>query len=244
MRVRFPAVLGLIGLLFAVASVHRRPHARAAARPRPAAARAGRAGPAAQPAAPVPPGPARPAARPSGARSRPRPYVEPAEFGVLLEFDGTRAELEAAGIRVGTQTGRIFTARVRRDEIGRLRGIAGMRQVQLARYLRPQLNVSALDVRADLEHAASGSPPVYAGRAGAGVIVGDVDTGIDFTQRRLRRRRRHDAHPLHLGPERRRPGPRRRSSATARSGPSRRSTTRRPSVTRPTPRATARTWRA
>jgi hypothetical protein len=44
----------------------------------------------------------------------PRDYVEPAEFGVILEFDGSRSELEAAGIRVGTQTGRIFTARVRR----------------------------------------------------------------------------------------------------------------------------------
>jgi subtilisin family serine protease len=110
-----------------------------------------------------------------------RDYVEPAEFGVLLEFDGTRAELEAAGIRVGTQAGSVFTARVRRDEIRKLRGVAGVRKVQLARYLRPDLNVSAVEVRANLEHAASGSPPVYAGRAGAGIIVGDVDSGIDFT---------------------------------------------------------------
>jgi hypothetical protein len=109
-------------------------------------------------------------------------YAAPAEFGVVLEFDGSRAELEAAGIRVGTQTGRVFTARVRREEIGRLRGLAGMRRVQLARYLRPHLNVSAVDVRADLEHAASGSPPVYAGRAGQGLLIGDVDSGIDFTR--------------------------------------------------------------
>jgi subtilisin family serine protease len=111
-----------------------------------------------------------------------RDYPEPGEFGVMLEFDGSRAELEAAGLRVGTQTGRIFTARVRRAEIGRLRGLSGVRRVQLARYLQPHLNVSGVDVRADLEHGASGSPPVYGGRAGQGLIIGDVDTGIDFTR--------------------------------------------------------------
>jgi subtilisin family serine protease len=112
----------------------------------------------------------------------PSEYVEPAEFGVILEFDGSRAELEAAGIRVGTQTGRIFTARVRRAEIGRLRGLNGMRRVQLARYVRPNLNVSRVDVRANLENGGSGSPPVYSGRAGQGLIIGDVDSGIDFTR--------------------------------------------------------------
>ena len=112
----------------------------------------------------------------------PSEYAAPAEFGVILEFDGSRAELEAAGIRVGTQTGRIFTARVRRADIARLRSFSGMRRVQLARYLRPHLNVSGVDVRADLEHGASGNPPVYSGRAGQGLIIGDVDSGIDFTR--------------------------------------------------------------
>jgi minor extracellular serine protease Vpr len=112
----------------------------------------------------------------------PRDYVEPAEFGLILEFDGSRAELEAAGIRVGTQKGRIFTARVHRTDIGRLRGLTGVRRAQLSRYARPNLNVSRVDVRADLEQGASGSPPVYSGRAGRGIIIGDVDTGVDFTR--------------------------------------------------------------
>jgi minor extracellular serine protease Vpr len=112
----------------------------------------------------------------------PRDYVPPAEFGVLLEYDGTRAELEASGLRIGTQAGRIFTARVRPDEIGRLRGVAGLRNVRLARYCETHLNQSLPDTRADLEHAASGSPPVYAGHAGNGTLIGDVDTGVDFTR--------------------------------------------------------------
>jgi subtilisin family serine protease len=180
MRARFPVVAGLIGLLLAVAP------ALAAPTPGPHVDRGlqqlEQGGPVLPLNRPLPfrPGP-RDLPRGHGPFDGPRDYVEPAEFGVLIDFDGTRAELEAAGIRVGTQAGRVFTARVRREEIGKLRGLAGMRKVQLSRYLRPHLNVSAVNVRADLEHAASGSPPVYAGRAGAGVIVGDVDTGIDFT---------------------------------------------------------------
>ncbi len=112
----------------------------------------------------------------------PAPWVEPADFGVLLEYDGSRSQLEAAGIRVGSQVGRVFTARVRREDIGRLRGLPGVRRVRLARYLRPDLNVSVPEVRADLEHDGSGTPPVYAGRAGQGIIIGDVDSGIDFTR--------------------------------------------------------------
>lgn len=180
MRVRFAAVLGLMGLLLTVAPVL------AAPTPGPHVDRGlqqlEQGGPFLPLNRPLPvrPGP-RDALRGGSPFGPPRAFDEPADFGVLMEFDGTRAELEAAGIRVGTQAGRIFTARLRREEIGKLRGIAGLRKVQLSRHLRPHLNVSAVDATATLEHAASGSPPVYAGRAGAGIIVGDVDTGIDFT---------------------------------------------------------------
>ena len=109
-------------------------------------------------------------------------YVAPIEFGVMFEYSGTRAELEDAGLRIGTQAGTVFTARVRRDEIGVLRGTTGLRNVRLSRYCETHLDVSIPDIRADLEHAAVGSPPVYNGRAGNGIIVGDVDTGVDFTR--------------------------------------------------------------
>ena len=109
-------------------------------------------------------------------------YVPPNEYGVLFEYNGTRAELEAAGLRIGTQAGTLFTARVRRDEIGLLRVTPGLRNVRLARYSETHLDVSIPDVRADLEHAAVGMPPVYNGRAGNGIIIGDVDTGVDFTR--------------------------------------------------------------
>src|SRR5262245_40212827 len=34
----------------------------------------------------------------------------PGEYGVIFQFDGSRAELEAVGIRVQTQAGNYFTA--------------------------------------------------------------------------------------------------------------------------------------
>jgi hypothetical protein len=108
-------------------------------------------------------------------------FSDPAEFGVSFEYDGMRADLERAGIRVQSQIGRLYTARVRRGEIGSLRAVTGLQHVRLARYLEPHLNLSIPDVRADLEHGAIGTPPVYHGRAGRGVLLGDVDTGIDFT---------------------------------------------------------------
>ena len=48
---------------------------------------------------------------PSGAE--PRAYAAPEEFGVVLEYDGGRVALEAAGVRVMSQVGSIFTARMK-----------------------------------------------------------------------------------------------------------------------------------
>src|SRR6187399_1779401 len=44
----------------------------------------------------------------------PAPFVAPAEFGVILEYEGGRAALEASGVRVVSQVGSIYTARMRR----------------------------------------------------------------------------------------------------------------------------------
>lgn len=121
------------------------------------------------------------AGAPDALRTAPSEYAEPQEFGVILEYDGSRAALEAAGVRVNSQIGSVFTARVRRDEVGALRRLPGLRRARLARYLEPHLNVSRVDTRVHLENAGVGTPPFYQGRAGRGLIIGDIDTGIDFT---------------------------------------------------------------
>jgi subtilisin family serine protease len=114
--------------------------------------------------------------------AEPKPFVAPEEFGVILEYDGGRTALEAAGVRVQTQVGSIFTARMRRSEIANLRTVRGLKSARLAKYTRPNLNVSRVDVNAVLENGGTGVPPVYNGRAGRGMIIGDIDSGIDFTR--------------------------------------------------------------
>ena len=109
-------------------------------------------------------------------------FTLPDEFGVVLEYEGGRVALEANGVRVVTQIGNIYTARRRRDEIGNLRRIAGLKSARLARYTKPHLNISRVDVNAVAENAGVGTPPVYNGRAGRGMIIGDVDSGIDWTR--------------------------------------------------------------
>ena len=116
------------------------------------------------------------------AENAPAPFVAPAEFGVILEYDGGRVALEAAGVRVVSQVGNIYTARMTREEIGNLRKVAGLKSARLARYTKPHLNVSRVDVNALAEQQPVGSPPVYNGRAGRGMIIGDVDSGIDWTR--------------------------------------------------------------
>ncbi|HVP39068.1 MAG TPA: S8 family serine peptidase, partial [Candidatus Saccharimonadales bacterium] len=112
----------------------------------------------------------------------PTPYVRPAEFSALFEFEGSRAELEAAGIRVQTQVGKYFTARLRPEEVRNLTAVAGIHNARLGRPMVPHLNASIPECRADLLHGTpSGSPPVYPGETGAGVIIGDVDSGIDWS---------------------------------------------------------------
>ncbi len=115
--------------------------------------------------------------------SEPAPtWSEPTEYSVIFQYDGMRSDLERAGVRVQSQVGSTWTARVRREEIGNLRGVSGLRNVRLARYMQPHLNTALPDTRGDLEHAPTATiPPRYQGRAGKGILIGDVDTGIDFT---------------------------------------------------------------
>lgn len=72
------------------------------------------------------------------------------------------------------------TARLTLDEIRGLLALSGVRRVAAAPRARPSLDVSVPEIRADLVHSGSGAPPVYSGYAGAGIVIGIVDTGIDI----------------------------------------------------------------
>lgn len=104
-----------------------------------------------------------------------------AEVVVLVQFAGEPALLEKAGLTVRGIAGDIVTGSIPVDKIATLAEIGEVERVESARAMHPELDLSIVDCRANLAHV---GPP---GRRGAGVIVGIVDSGCDFTHPSFRR---------------------------------------------------------
>jgi len=99
------------------------------------------------------------------------------ELDVFVRGDVTRAELEAAGARVRTSLPGLCTAWVPAGAVARIAALPGVRAVRLAAPAEPELSVSVPATGATLLR---GAGPAFAGLNGHGVLVGDVDTGVDF----------------------------------------------------------------
>jgi subtilisin family serine protease len=111
---------------------------------------------------------------PAGAA--PAPGQEP-ELRLLVRTDDASA-LRRAGFHVGTVAGRVATVTAPLGRVRELGAVSGVRSVEFPRRLKPLLDVSVPEIRADDVHG-SVAPP-YPGSTGEGIVVGVVDTGIDF----------------------------------------------------------------
>ena len=100
---------------------------------------------------------------------------------VLVQFAGDPAALEAAGLKIRSIAGDVVTGSIALDRIDDLAAVAGVERVESAREMYAELDLSLVETRANLVHV---GPP---GRRGAGVIVGIVDSGIDFTHPSFRK---------------------------------------------------------
>jgi subtilisin family serine protease len=89
----------------------------------------------------------------------------------------TRGELEAAGARVRTSVGGTSTAYLPLAALDRVAGLASVTSIHGARRLEPELDVSARETSVSKQR---GTGPLFPGINGEGVLVGTVDTGIDF----------------------------------------------------------------
>ncbi len=94
---------------------------------------------------------------------------------VFIRTEGPVAALRAAGAQPRTILPGIVTADVPVRALPALARAPGVVRVYAARMLRPTLDVSTPEILADQVH--SSSPP----NTGVGVLVGVVDTGVDFT---------------------------------------------------------------
>lgn len=106
---------------------------------------------------------------------------EPSLVRVLVRCGGDPNELQGAGLRIETVAGDIATATASVDGLKGLADHPAVEAIEGARPLVGELDVSVPQCRADILHV---SPP---GLRGEGVIVGIVDSGIDWRHENFRR---------------------------------------------------------
>jgi minor extracellular serine protease Vpr len=97
---------------------------------------------------------------------------------LFVEGNLDTGALRSLGAHVGTEVGALRTVRLPVSAIDRLIALGGLERAQLAQKLEPLLDTSVPETGANTLWG--GSPPNYTGLSGRGVIVGIVDTGIDF----------------------------------------------------------------
>lgn len=102
---------------------------------------------------------------------------ESGELDVFVIGDVSRGELEAAGARVRTQAGDVFTAYVPPDAVEAVAALTGVRRIEGAALCAPEMDLSTVATNAAALRAAG---PDFTGLNGAGVLVGDVDSGVDY----------------------------------------------------------------
>ncbi len=99
------------------------------------------------------------------------------DLDVWVVGDVSRAQLEAAGARVRTELPGLFTAWIPQDAVEAVAALAGVQRIEGAQIE---------EINNDLGSTSTGAPlfrgpgPTFTGLNGAGVIVGNVDTGVDY----------------------------------------------------------------
>jgi subtilisin family serine protease len=94
---------------------------------------------------------------------------------VFITGKVSRASLEAAGAIVRTEIGEVRTAFVPVSAIDAVAALPGVRLIEGATRLAPQLDVSV-----PATGLVRGPAPEFLGLSGEGVLVGNIDTGIDY----------------------------------------------------------------
>lgn len=100
------------------------------------------------------------------------------DLDVFIRGNVSRAELEAAGAMVRTELPNgIFTADIPAGAVDAVAALPGVIAIEGARVCEPNLSFSVATTKADIQRLAG---PGFSGANGAGVIIGDIDTGVSF----------------------------------------------------------------
>ena len=109
---------------------------------------------------------------------RPATATQPAGVSVSVRFMGSTPDVAAVGGQVLWTSGDVAGIEVPVSELANLAQLPGVRYVEPAVALRPQLDVAVAATGADLVR--SGTPPDWRGDTGRNVLIGIIDTGIDL----------------------------------------------------------------
>ena len=101
--------------------------------------------------------------------------VSKTEVALLVQFEGEIEKLVKAGFAVRSVLGDIATGTIAIGKLDKLAKLDEVKLLEAARAMHPELDLALVESRANLVHA---GPP---GRRGAGVIVGVVDSGCDYS---------------------------------------------------------------
>jgi subtilisin family serine protease len=99
------------------------------------------------------------------------------DLDVFVVGDVTREQLEAAGARVRTAVPGVFTAWIPQDKVEAVAALAGVSRIEGAQIDQITNDLGSTSSGATLFR---GPGPTFTGLNGAGVIVGNVDTGVDY----------------------------------------------------------------
>lgn len=99
------------------------------------------------------------------------------DLDVFIIGEVTRAQLEAAGAIVRTEVAGIFTAWVPEDRMEAVAAITQVRRIEGAVIVEENNDLGAASTGATIFR---GAGPTFTGINGAGVIVGNVDSGVDY----------------------------------------------------------------
>lgn len=103
--------------------------------------------------------------------------VQMVESFVVLADGGSVADVEAAGAVVTNEIGRVLIAKIPVDAIETLAGLDAVERISISRPVRPLNDVAREVTHTDVLHAGVQTEQPYTGE---GVIVGIVDSGIDY----------------------------------------------------------------
>jgi subtilisin family serine protease len=106
---------------------------------------------------------------------------QPATATVLLQFQGDLSAIEAAGFKTRSFAGDVATGEIELAQLGALEGLDSVVRMEVSRVLQRELDLAIPESRVDSVHT---GPP---GHRGAGVVVGIIDSGIDYTHEAFRR---------------------------------------------------------